>query len=119
MFLYYISNRAVTINNCGDMACDSRNKNHIIDLDGTLFGGGSGGSLIPDSAHDWAPHPDKETSNINPIYGLGYYRVPRELKTTLEGEMIQETDLITQRGRFCVVHALAESIVIFIEIKGI
>ena len=82
---------------CGDMACDSRNKNHVIDLDGTLLGG-TGGAIIPDSAADWYPIPGEPIGDANPEFGLGYYKVPNQLKTDLDGRLIPEIDLIKSRG---------------------
>ena len=35
---------------------------------------------------------------MDPVFGLSYARVPRELKTALDGSMIEEEDLINFRG---------------------
>ena len=91
------------------MACDGRHLNFIVDTDGTLFTEGPA-TIIADSTRNWAPIPGEDTSDINAIYGLGYYRVPRELKTTLDGELIPEETLIAERGMYNLVsynhHAL-------------
>ena len=90
--LYFTS--IVNINACGSLACDGRNKVNVIDIDGSFFGG----SVIPDSAADWAPIPGQVTNHVNPVFGLGYNRVPNTLKTTLDGTMLEEEELINDRG---------------------
>jgi len=74
---------------CTDFDCDGLKKAIIYDNDGSVAGDGNAGTIIPDSAFEW---------DGNPARGLGYYRVPKPMITTLNGEKIAYEDKMPNTG---------------------
>jgi len=74
---------------CTDFDCDGMKKAIIYDNDGSVAGDGNSGTIIPDSAFEW---------DGNPARGLGYYRVPKPMITTLDGQKIAYEDKMPNTG---------------------
>ena len=74
---------------CTDFDCDGMKKAIIFDNDGSVAGDGVAGTIIPDSAFEWEG---------NPVRGLGYYRVPKPMVTTLDGQKIEYQDKMPNTG---------------------
>jgi len=74
---------------CTDFDCDGLKKAIIYDTDGSVAGDGNAGTIIPDSAFEW---------DGNPARGLGYYRVPKPMITTVNGEKIAYEDKMPNTG---------------------
>ena len=74
---------------CTDMDCDGFKKLIIYDNDGSFSGDGNPGTIIPDSAFEW---------DGNPMRGLGYYRVPKPMYTTVDGARIAWEDKMPNLG---------------------
>ena len=74
---------------CTDFDCDGMKKALIMDTDGSIAGDLTSGTIIPDSAFEW---------DGNPARGLGYYRVPKPMVTTLEGNRIEYEDKMPNKG---------------------
>jgi len=74
---------------CTDFDCDGLKKAMIMDTDGSVVGDSSPGTIIPDSAFEW---------DGNPARGLGYYRVPKPMITTLSGDKIAYEDKMPNTG---------------------
>ena len=74
---------------CTDFDCDGLKKAIIYDNDGSVAGDGNAGTIIPDSAFEW---------DGNPARGLGYYRVPKPMITTVNGEKIAYEDKMPNTG---------------------
>jgi len=72
---------------CVDMDCDGMRKAMIMDTDGSLSG--KQGTIIPDTSYEW---------DQNPARGLGYFRVPKSLITTLAGDKIPYEDIMPNIG---------------------
>ncbi|XP_062600839.1 fibrocystin-L-like [Saccostrea cucullata] len=72
---------------CVDMACDAKIKALLVDKDGSFLD--QAGAVIPQSEYQW---------NGDPAYGLGDYRVPKEMLTTLDGERIDINTLAPNKG---------------------
>merc|ERR1711892_838471 len=68
--------KLVSNEKCVDMHCDGLKKALLIDTDGTVIGDGLPGTIIADAAYEWEG---------NPSAGLGYYRVPKTMVTTVSG----------------------------------
>jgi len=74
---------------CTDFDCDGLKKAIIYDNDGSVSGDGNSGTIIPDSAFEW---------DGNPARGLGYYRIPKPMITTIEGQKIAYEDKMPNTG---------------------
>merc|ERR1719483_1010979 len=74
---------------CTDFDCDGLKKAMIYDTDGSVAGDGNAGTIIPDSAFEW---------DGNPARGLGYYRVPKPMITTVDGQKIAYEDKMPNTG---------------------
>jgi len=72
---------------CTDMDCDGFKK--LIVYDDGSFSDGNPGTIIPDSAFEW---------DGNPMRGLGYYRVPKPMITTVDGQKIEYADKMPNTG---------------------
>ena len=57
------------------------------DLDGSFLG--HVGSVIPESEFEW---------DQNPVRGLGDYRIPKEMVTDLDGNVIPYEDIAPNKG---------------------
>ena len=74
---------------CVDMHCDGLKKALLIDTDGSVIGDDLPGTIIADSAFEWEG---------NPTAGLGYFRVPKTMITTVEGDKIEFADKMPNQG---------------------
>ncbi|KAL3886657.1 hypothetical protein ACJMK2_026637 [Sinanodonta woodiana] len=73
---------------CVDMDCDAKKKTIITDLDGSFFG--KQASIISQSEFEW---------DVNPVRGLGDYRIPKELLTDrVTGARLSINSIATKRG---------------------
>ena len=79
----------VNPSDCTDMDCDAFKKLIIYDNDGSFTEDGAAGTIIPDSAFEWEG---------NPMRGLGYYRVPKPMITTVDGSKIEYADKMPNLG---------------------
>ncbi|XP_069115226.1 fibrocystin-L-like [Argopecten irradians] len=73
---------------CVDMDCDGLKKNCFVDEDGTFLDGNPG-AIISQSEWQW---------NGDPRRGLGDYRIPKEMLTTLDGTRIPVNDIAPHKG---------------------
>ena len=64
----------VAPDDCVDFPCDAKRKALILDVDGSVTMNGVASSIIPDNSFQW----EGDRS-----YGLGYYRVPKAMVTTI------------------------------------
>ena len=64
---------------CVDFPCDAKRKALIIDTDGSVTMTGVPSTVIPDNSFQW----EGDRS-----WGLGYYRVPKAMVTTVDGDRI-------------------------------
>ena len=69
----------VAPDDCVDFPCDAKRKALIMDTDGSLTLNGVASTVIPDNSFQW----DGDRS-----WGLGYYRVPKAMVTTIDGDRI-------------------------------
>merc|ERR1719282_1405874 len=76
---------------CTDMDCDGFKKLIIYDNDGSFTEDDKSGTIIPDSAFEW---------DGNPMRGLGYYRVPKPMYTTVDGAKIAWEDKMPNLGMY-------------------
>jgi len=74
---------------CTDMDCDGLKQAMIIDNDGSVAEDGAAGTIIPDAAFEW---------DGNPKRGLGDYRIPKPMITTVEGSKIPYADKMPNKG---------------------
>jgi len=81
----------VNPSDCTDMDCDGFKKLIIYDNDGSFAGDGQAVTIIPDSAFEWEG---------NPMRGLGYYRVPKPMITTLDGQKVPYEDIMPNTGLY-------------------
>ncbi|CAK8682966.1 unnamed protein product [Clavelina lepadiformis] len=75
---------------CVDMECDGMKNALIKDFDGGFIGG-TGGSVIPQAEYGW---------DVDPVRGLGDYRIPKAMLTTTSGDRIPVNNIIGERGIF-------------------
>ncbi|XP_076824499.1 fibrocystin-L-like isoform X2 [Clavelina lepadiformis] len=75
---------------CVDMECDGMKNALIKDFDGGFIGG-TGGSVIPQAEYGW---------DVDPVRGLGDYRIPKAMLTTTSGDRIPVNNIIGGRGIF-------------------
>ncbi|XP_069115224.1 fibrocystin-L-like [Argopecten irradians] len=84
---------------CVDMDCDGLKKDLFLDVDGTFLGGNLG-AVISESEWQWGGDPRR---------GLGDYRIPKEMLTTLDGTRIPVNDIAPNKGIIrnsnCVLHS--------------
>ena len=81
--------KLVVNEHCVDMHCDGLKKALLIDTDGQIIGDGIPGTIIADAAYEWEG---------NPSAGLGYYRVPKTMVTTVSGDKIEYEDKLPNTG---------------------
>ena len=72
---------------CVDMDCDALKKALLKDKDGSFLG--HIGDVIPQSEFEWG---------TNPSRGLGDYRIPKEMVTTMDGTRIPYADMMPNKG---------------------
>ena len=87
LFLYFPYSK-VNPADCVDMDCDALKKTILRDEDGTFLGT-AGASVIPESEWEWDGDPRR---------GLGDYRIPKTLITTLDGNRIEVSTLADHYG---------------------
>ena len=88
--------RKINPSDCVDMHCDAQKKALIRDTDGTFLRMGVPATVVPDSAYEY---------NGDPALGLGDFRIPKPMLTTLEGDRIQYEDARDYPGinfAFCI-----------------
>jgi hypothetical protein len=71
------------------MDCDALKKAMFKDLDGTFLG--HVGTVIPQSEYEWGGDPRR---------GLGDYRIPKEMVTTLDGVRIPYNTIAPNKGNY-------------------
>ena len=79
--------RKINSADCVDMDCDAMKKALVKDLDGSFLG--HIGAMIPQSEFEW---------DVNPSRGLGDYRIPKEMVTTMDGTRIPYADIMPNKG---------------------
>ncbi|XP_063307204.1 fibrocystin-L-like [Pelobates fuscus] len=72
---------------CVDMSCDAKRKALLKDLDGSFLG--RVGSVVPQSEYQW---------NGLTAYGLGDYRIPKVMLTSLNGSRIPVSQVAPYKG---------------------
>ncbi|KAJ8273405.1 hypothetical protein GJAV_G00101260 [Gymnothorax javanicus] len=72
---------------CVDMDCDGKKKALIKDLDGSFLG--SKGAVVPQAEHEW---------NGDPRRGIGDYRLPKVMLTSLNGSRIPVNKIAPHKG---------------------
>uniref|UniRef100_A0A6I8N1M6 Fibrocystin-L n=1 Tax=Ornithorhynchus anatinus TaxID=9258 RepID=A0A6I8N1M6_ORNAN len=77
----------VNPSDCVDMVCDAKKKAFLKDTDGSFLG--SAGSVIPQAEYEW---------NGNKQYGIGDYRIPKVMLTSLNGSRIPVPDKAPNKG---------------------
>ena len=107
----------VNIADCVDLFCDGWKKFMVIDDADIFFG--AAGTVLPESEYEWdgvtRVQPDGSSLTYsNQTDGLGDYRIPSPMKTTLTGGLINMADVysgkmlhlfliqLTQQGKFLV-----------------
>jgi hypothetical protein len=74
---------------CTDMDCDGFKQCMIYDNDGSVAEDGASGTIIPNAAFEW---------DGNPKRGLGDYRIPKPMITTVDGNKIPYEDKMPNKG---------------------
>uniref|UniRef100_A0A8C2XFR8 PKHD1 like 1, tandem duplicate 2 n=1 Tax=Cyclopterus lumpus TaxID=8103 RepID=A0A8C2XFR8_CYCLU len=72
---------------CVDMDCDAKKKSLLKDLDGSFLG--AVGAVVPQSEYEWGGDPRR---------GLGDYRIPKVMLTTLNGSRIPVKQIAPHKG---------------------
>uniref|UniRef100_A0A3B3X637 G8 domain-containing protein n=1 Tax=Poecilia mexicana TaxID=48701 RepID=A0A3B3X637_9TELE len=72
---------------CVDMDCDAKKKSLLKDLDGSFLG--AVGSVVPQSEFEWGGDPRR---------GLGDYRIPKVMLTSLNGSRIPVEQVAPRKG---------------------
>uniref|UniRef100_A0A8C5QTU9 Fibrocystin-L n=1 Tax=Leptobrachium leishanense TaxID=445787 RepID=A0A8C5QTU9_9ANUR len=72
---------------CVDMTCDAKRKALLKDLDGSFLG--SKGAVVPQAEYQW---------NGLPSYGLGDYRIPKVMLTSLTGSRLPVSQVAPFKG---------------------
>ncbi|XP_021347967.1 fibrocystin-L-like [Mizuhopecten yessoensis] len=87
--IFYHRPNVGTINSadCVDMDCDGLKKDLFVDEDGSFLG--SIGAVISESEWEWGGDPRR---------GLGDYRIPKTMLTTLDGTRIPVNDIAPNKG---------------------
>ena len=80
--------RKINPSDCVDMECDGKKKMLLEDLDGTFLG--TNGSVISESEAFWGGDPRR---------GLGDYRVPKAMQTSIDGNRIALSTLAPHKGK--------------------
>lgn len=83
--LLYLSK--VNPSDCVDMDCDAKKKTMLKDLDGSFLG--AVGAVVPQSEYEW---------NGDPRHGLGDYRIPKVMLTSLNGSRIPVNQIAPYKG---------------------
>ena len=71
------------------MDCDGLKKNIVVDLDGTFLTPGTPSVAFSESEFEW---------DVNPVRGLGDYRIPKTMLTAVNGSRI---DPPPKKGTLC------------------
>ncbi|CAM4636768.1 unnamed protein product [Leuciscus chuanchicus] len=79
--------RKVNPSDCVDMDCDAKKKTMLKDLDGSFLG--AVGAVVPQSEYEW---------NGDPRHGLGDYRIPKVMLTSLNGSRIPVNQIAPYKG---------------------
>ncbi|KAL3886654.1 hypothetical protein ACJMK2_026634, partial [Sinanodonta woodiana] len=88
VFIHRPNFRKINPADCVDMDCDAKKKTVLIDLDGSFFG--KQASIISQSEFEWG---------VNPVRGLGDYRIPKELLTDrVTGARLNVSSIAANRG---------------------
>ncbi|XDV34188.1 hypothetical protein PO909_004380 [Leuciscus waleckii] len=77
----------VNPSDCVDMDCDAKKKTMLKDLDGSFLG--AVGAVVPQSEYEW---------NGDPRHGLGDYRIPKVMLTSLNGSRIPVNQIAPYKG---------------------
>uniref|UniRef100_A0A3Q3K5H6 Polycystic kidney and hepatic disease 1 (autosomal recessive)-like 1 n=1 Tax=Monopterus albus TaxID=43700 RepID=A0A3Q3K5H6_MONAL len=77
----------VNPSDCVDMDCDAKKKSLLKDLDGSFLG--AVGSVVPQSEYEWGGDPRR---------GLGDYRIPKVMLTSLSGSRIPVNQIAPNKG---------------------
>ncbi|KAK9957826.1 hypothetical protein ABG768_012036 [Culter alburnus] len=77
----------VNPSDCVDMDCDAKKKTILKDLDGSFLG--AVGAVVPQSEYEW---------NGDPRHGLGDYRIPKVMLTSLNGSRIPVNQIAPYKG---------------------
>ncbi|XP_051729532.1 LOW QUALITY PROTEIN: fibrocystin-L-like [Ctenopharyngodon idella] len=77
----------VNPSDCVDMDCDAKKKTMLKDLDGSFLG--AVGAVVPQSEYEW---------NGDPRHGLGDYRIPKVMLTSLNGSRIPVDQIAPYKG---------------------
>uniref|UniRef100_A0A8C5R062 PKHD1 like 1 n=1 Tax=Leptobrachium leishanense TaxID=445787 RepID=A0A8C5R062_9ANUR len=77
----------VNPSDCVDMTCDAKRKALLKDLDGSFLG--SEGAVVPQAEYQW---------NGLSSYGLGDYRIPKVMLTSLNGSRIPVSRVAPYKG---------------------
>ncbi|XP_051729222.1 fibrocystin-L-like [Ctenopharyngodon idella] len=77
----------VNPSDCVDMDCDAKKKTMLKDLDGSFLG--AVGAVVPQSEYEW---------NGDPRRGLGDYRIPKVMLTSLNGSRIPVNKIAPYKG---------------------
>lgn len=72
---------------CVDMDCDAKKKSLLKDLDGSFLG--AVGAVVPQSEYEWGGDPRR---------GLGDYRIPKVMLTSLNGSRIPVNKIAPHKG---------------------
>lgn len=77
----------VNPSDCVDMDCDAKKKSLLKDLDGSFLG--AVGAVVPQSEYEWGGDPRR---------GLGDYRIPKVMLTSLNGSRIPVNKIAPHKG---------------------
>ncbi|KAK3587658.1 hypothetical protein CHS0354_042441 [Potamilus streckersoni] len=88
LFIHRPNTEKINPADCVDMDCDAKKKTILTDLDGSFLG--KQASVISQSEFEW---------DVNPVRGLGDYRIPKELLTDpVTGARLNVNSIATKRG---------------------
>ena len=83
----YLCYSKVNPADCVDMDCDAKKKALLVDMDGTFLG--SEGVVFSQSEYEWDGDPRR---------GLGDYRIPKTLLSSLDGSRLDVEDVCPNKG---------------------
>ena len=86
----------VNIADCVDLHCDGHKKQLIVDEIGDLIG--YKGSIFSESEYKWEGVTRNGHTYVDTQPGLGDYRIPRGMLTTLDGKRIRVEDYAPEKG---------------------
>ncbi|KAK3587659.1 hypothetical protein CHS0354_042443 [Potamilus streckersoni] len=88
VFIHRPNTEKINSADCVDMDCDAKKKTILTDLDGSFLG--KQASVISQSEFEW---------DVNPVRGLGDYRIPKELLTDfVTGARLDVNSIAKKRG---------------------